>query len=65
MSIKVSLGTKKRTFKSIKEFAEASDLSYITAYMRVRKLGWNAATAMRKPVRKYEKRYFEAQSQAV
>ena len=47
-------------FTSIKAAYETAkkkqpDLKYITFYMRVR-MGSNTATAMRKPVRKYQKK---------
>lgn len=62
-----SLGTKKRKFKSIKAAYEAAklnepNLKYITFYMRVRAaekdggLGWSPSVAMKRPVRKYERK---------
>lgn len=52
--VTLSLGNKKRTYKSIKLAAEAAGVKYITLYMRLR-AGDKVATAMNKPVRKYEK----------
>lgn len=52
--VTVSLGTKKRSFKSIKLAAEAAGVKYMTLYMRLR-AGDKPATAVKKPVRKYEK----------
>ena len=48
----VSLGTKKKSYKSIKMAAEAAGVPYMTFYMRLR-FGVKAATASSKPVRKY------------
>lgn len=52
MSVKISLGNKKRTFKSIKLAADTSGIKYITLYMRIR-AGMTLAQAMKQPVRKY------------
>ena len=52
--VTVTLGNKKRTFKSIKEAAEASGVPYMTLYMRLR-FGVKPVTAMKRPVRKYNK----------
>lgn len=53
MSVKLSMGTKKRTFRSITAAASNAGVPYMTFYMRVRKLGWKVATAHRRPVRPY------------
>lgn len=50
----VSLGNKKKSFKSIRLAAEAAGVPYMTFYMRLR-MGLNAHKAMKKPVRKYQK----------
>lgn len=50
----VSLGTKKKAYRSIKLAAEAAGMTYITYYMRLR-AGDKPVTAAKKPVRKYEK----------
>ena len=50
--VTVSLGSKKKTFKSVREYAEYAGIKYITAYMRLR-AGMKPATAAKKPVRKY------------
>lgn len=50
----VSMGTKKKVFKSIRMAAEAAGVPYITYYMRLR-MGMPAAVAAKKPVRKYQK----------
>lgn len=52
--ITVSLGNKKRIYKSIKLAAAASGIPYMTLYMRLR-MGKKPANAMSKPVRKYQK----------
>lgn len=51
----VSTGTKKKSYKSIRLAAQAAGVPYITLYMRLR-MGMKPATAMKKPVRKYEKK---------
>lgn len=48
----ISMGTKKKVFKSIKLAAEAAGVSYMTYYMRLR-MGTKPVTAASKPVRKY------------
>lgn len=53
--VTVKIGNKKKTFKSIKEAADASGILYITLYMRLR-AGDKPATAIKKPVRKYNKK---------
>jgi len=53
--VTLSLGTKKRTFKSIREAADFYGLPYMTIYMRLR-MGLKPATAVKKPVRKYVKK---------
>lgn len=53
--ITLSLGNKKRTYKSIAEAANAAKVPYITLYMRLR-AGVKPVTAIRKPVRKYERK---------
>lgn len=55
MSNVVSLGTKKKQFKSIRLAAEAAGMSYITFYMRLR-AGMKPGEAVKKPVRKYVKK---------
>ena len=55
MSNTVSLGTKKKVYKSIRLAAEAAGVPYMTFYMRLR-MGMPAQKAMKKPVRKYEKK---------
>jgi hypothetical protein len=52
--ITIKMGNKKRTFKSIRLAAEAANIPYMTFYMRLR-AGDKPATAMNKPVRKYQK----------
>ena len=54
MSNTVSLGSKKKSFKSIRLAAEAANVPYMTFYMRLR-AGMKPATAVKKPVRKYER----------
>lgn len=50
--VTLSLGNKKRTFKSIKLAAKAAGMEYITLYMRLRS-GVKPSVAVKKPVRKY------------
>lgn len=50
----VSLGTKKKVFKSIRLAAEAAGVPYMTFYMRLR-AGVKPVTAAKTPVRKYQK----------
>ena len=52
--VTVSMGNKKRTFKSVREYAEYAGIRYMTAYMRLRN-GMKPATAAKKPVRKYSR----------
>ena len=60
MSVKVSLGTKKRTFKSIREAADYSGVNYITIWMRINKLKWPMSRAINADVRKYERKEMQA-----
>ena len=53
--VTISLGSKKKVYRSIKEAAEANGLKYITLYQRLR-AGDKPLTAVKKPVRKYQKR---------
>lgn len=53
--ITLALGNKKKTYRSIKEAADANGIKYITLYMRLR-MAQKPATAVKKPVRKYQKR---------
>ena len=55
MSKSISLGNKKRTFKSIKLAAAAAGVPYITYYMRLR-MGMTAKQAATKPVRVYKRK---------
>lgn len=52
--VTLSLGTKKKVYPSIKAAAEASGISYMTLYMRLR-FGVKPATAVSRKVRKYTK----------
>lgn len=54
MSKSISMGSKKKVFKSIRLAAEAAGVPYMTFYMRLR-MGTKPATAAKKPVRKYQK----------
>lgn len=60
MSNTVSLGSKKKAYKSIRLAAEAAGVPYMTMYMRLRKdtggLGWKASRAFKKPVRVYKRK---------
>ncbi len=55
MSVKVSLGKKKKTYKSIQEASKATGIPYITLYMRVKKLNWPIQKAVKASVRQYHK----------
>lgn len=59
MSNKITLGTKKKSFGSIRLAAEAAGIPYMTFYMRLRAntggLSWKAGKAFKQPVRKYVK----------
>lgn len=55
MSNVVSLGTKKKAYKSIRLAADAAGMPYMTLYMRLR-AGMPLAKAIKQPVRKYEKK---------
>lgn len=54
--VKLVPGSKKKSYKSIKEAAEALNLPYMTLYMRLR-AGKPINKALKDPIRKYEKRY--------
>lgn len=54
MSKSISMGPKKKVFKSIRLAAEAAGVPYITLYMRLR-MGMSVNQAMKTPVRKYTK----------
>jgi hypothetical protein len=53
--VTVSLGTNKKTFKSIREAAAYAGISYMTMYMRLR-MGTPAVKAIKQPVMKYERK---------
>jgi hypothetical protein len=55
MSIKISLGNKKKSFKSIKIAADVAGISYMTLYMRLR-IGMPLSQAVKTPVRSYRRR---------
>lgn len=55
----VSMGIKKKQYKSIKMAAAAAGVPYMTYYMRLR-MGVAPAQAAKKPVRKYERKGVEA-----
>lgn len=50
----VSMGTKKKAFKSIRLAAAAAGVPYMTFYMRLR-MGTKPVTAASRKVRKYER----------
>lgn len=54
MSVKLSMGTKKRTFKSVKEASDVTGIPYMTLYMRLR-AGMKPVTAANRKVRAYRK----------
>jgi hypothetical protein len=51
----VSMGSKKKQYRSIRLASEAAGVSYMTFYMRLR-FGVKPTTAANKPVRKYVKK---------
>ena len=51
----VSMGSKKKAYRSIKLAAKAAGVSYMTYYMRLR-AGDKPPTAAKKPVRKYQRK---------
>ena len=53
--VTLSLGNKKKTYRSIKEAATANGLSYMTLYMRLR-FGQKPTAAIKRPVRKYQRK---------
>lgn len=55
----IKLGKKKKSYKSIKEAAEAVGLSYMVYYMRLR-AGKNPAQALKAPVRPYHRKAIAA-----
>lgn len=52
--VMIKLGNKKKSYRSIKLAAEAAGIKYITLYMRLR-AGDKPCTAVKKPVRPYDK----------
>lgn len=50
--VTLSLGNKKKTFRSIREASEFTGIKYITLYQRLR-IGMPVSQAFKKPVRKY------------
>lgn len=52
MSNTVSLGIKKKQFRSIRLAAEAAGVPYMTFYMRLR-AGMKPVEAVKKPIRSY------------
>ena len=59
----VSMGSKKKVFKSIRLAAEAAGVPYMTFYMRLYG-GKKPATAFSKPVRAYVKKQVEVTAEA-
>lgn len=51
----ISMGSKKKVFKSIRLAAQAAGIPYMTLYMRVR-AGVPVAKAMKQPVRVYNRK---------
>lgn len=52
--VTISLGNKKKRFKSIKEACQATGQDYMRVYMRIR-MGMKPAKALTKPARAYRK----------
>lgn len=71
MSVTISMGTKKKVYKSIRLAAEAHNISYMVLYMRLRSadkqggLGWKVRTAAKRPVRSYRRQAAVAVSELV
>ncbi len=53
--ITITAGSKKKIYKSIREASDATGISYMTLYMRLR-AGVPVGKAMKKPVRSYNKK---------
>jgi len=51
----ISMGNKKKVFKSIRLAAKAAGIPYMTLYMRVR-AGMPVTKAMKQPVRVYKRK---------
>lgn len=56
--VKLVPGSKKKSYKSIREAALANNIPYITLWMRVNKLRWPIAKAIKADVRQYNKREY-------
>lgn len=56
--VTLSLGNKKKTYRSIKDAAKDIGIPYMTLYMRVR-MGMKPKQALTKPVRLYTKKAME------
>jgi len=55
----IKLGNKKKSYKSIKEAAQAAGVSYMVFYMRLR-AGKPVAQALKAPVRPYVRKQLAA-----
>lgn len=54
--VKIALGSKKKSYKSIREASVALGIPYMTLYMRTRKLAKKPSASYKRPVRAYNKR---------
>lgn len=52
--VTLSMGNKKKIYRSIKAASEATGVPYMTLYMRLR-FGVKPVTAVKRPIRKYTK----------
>ena len=60
MSIKLVTGNKKRAYKSIAEASKVTGIPYITLWMRINKLNWPIARAVKADVRDYNRKEMAA-----
>lgn len=58
--VKLVPGSKKKSYKSIREASDATSIPYLTLYMRIKKLGWPISKAIKADVRQYNKREMQA-----
>lgn len=56
VKLTVTIGKKRKTFKSIEEAATVFKIPYNVLYARIFTMGWDAKTAVTTPVRKQKKR---------
>jgi molybdenum-dependent DNA-binding transcriptional regulator ModE len=52
----IKLGNKKKSYKSIKDAAAVTGIPYITLWMRINKMHWPIAKAVKAGVRSYNRK---------